>query len=138
MTLDTSNFPLVWMCRLAASTNQDAENAFKQLDELLAKQQPFVLLSQDEVDENHEHSPQERKQITLWMKKNKSEIRTWIKGMVQIEPSTVKRLGMRAFAKTFAKFWGYPLFVVASKADALLAASLLLHEKQLTQDIEAQ
>lgn len=60
------------------------------------------------------------------MKKHKTEIRSFVKGMIQIEPSVNKREAARAFATVYAKFWGYPLLMVASHEQALELADEML------------
>jgi hypothetical protein len=126
MYLDNSNFPLVWMS-LTGSADRDTGLFYAEFESLLAREQSFVLLSDDKHDENsHEHTPAERKQITLWMKKNKSALRSFVKGMVQIEPNAAKRVATKAFAVMFGKFWGYPLLVAASKTQALEIAQKLV------------
>jgi hypothetical protein len=46
--------------------------------------------------------------------------------MIMIEPNSAKRLGFRAFAIVFAKFWGYPLLLAASREQAMEMAKELL------------
>jgi len=126
MFIDSSTFPLVWM-RQVASASDPAQAPFEEFANLLARKQAFVFLSDDGFSD-HEHSQEERKQTSLWMKKNKVEIRAFIKGMVLIEPNAGKRLASKAFAIMFGKFWGYPLLVTASKEEALETAQRLLKD----------
>ncbi|WP_020590050.1 hypothetical protein [Desulfobacter curvatus] len=126
MILDSSNFPLVWMHR-NSSANQSMEAGLGEFNELLSRQQAFVVLNEESRDDNqHKEIGDGRKQLSLWMKENKTEIRSFIKGMIQIEPNTTKRLAAKAFAGTFAKFWGFPLFIAASKEEGLEMANKLL------------
>ncbi|MDP1008104.1 hypothetical protein Q6240_33720, partial [Klebsiella pneumoniae] len=75
-------------------------------ENLLARQQAFLLLHEKGVDENnHEHSHEERKQASIWMKKNKQALRTYVRGMIQVEPSAAQRLALRPFAEMFGKAW---------------------------------
>ncbi|MGX9936614.1 hypothetical protein ACVFVO_14590 [Advenella kashmirensis] len=131
MFIDSSNFPLVWM-RLEAAPNESPAAAFDGFAQLLTRKQAFVFLSEDGFDEGHEHSKEERKQTALWMKKNKAQIRAYVKGMVLIEPNAAKRLAAKAFAVMFGKFWGYPLLIVGSKDEALEIAHRLLSDKRKT------
>ena len=126
MQLDFSAFPLVWM-RRAADASVPPDMLFAQLDALLARQQAFVILSEEGFDEDgHEHPQEERKRASLWMKQNKAAIRAYIQGMVLVEPSAAKRLAGKAFAVMFGKFWGYPLHFGTSRDDALDIAQHLL------------
>jgi len=126
MFIDSSTFPLVWM-RQIASANDTAQAPFDEFANLLARKQAFVFLSDDGFND-HEHTQEERKQTSLWMKKNKVEIRAFIKGMILIEPNAGKRLASKAFAIMFGKFWGYPLLVTASQEEALETAQRLLKD----------
>lgn len=130
MLIDSSEFPLVWMRRDTPS-NENSPAAFDQFAMLLMRRQAFVFLSADGFDGGeHEHTQEERKQISLWMKKNKAEIRAFVRGMVLIEPSAAKRLASKAFAAMFGKFWGYPMMIAASKDEALEVAHRLLNGRQ--------
>ncbi len=60
------------------------------------------------------------------MKKHKIELRKWVLAMILVEPNSAKRLGFRAFAAVFAKFWGYPLLLAASRQQAMEMARELL------------
>ena len=60
------------------------------------------------------------------MKKHKAQLRKQVLAMIQIEPSQAKRLGYKAFAALFAKFWGYPLLLAASREEAVEMARALL------------
>ena len=126
MQLDLSTFPLVWMRRDSAAASPD-DAMFAQFDALLARQQAFVILSEEGFDDDgHEHPQEERKRVSLWMKQNKAAIRAYIQGMVLVEPSAAKRLAGKAFAVIFGKFWGYPLHFGTSRDDALDIAQHLL------------
>ncbi|QJI28905.1 hypothetical protein HKK55_09290 [Pseudomonas sp. ADAK18] len=118
MQLDSSTFPVVKI-DFDAPAGPGAEDVFVTFSRLLERQQPFLLLHDKAVDETaHEHSHEERKQASIWMKKNKPALCTFVKGMIQVEPSAAKRLALKPFAATFGKAWGYPLLVVESKERA--------------------
>ncbi|WP_236444259.1 hypothetical protein [Pseudomonas syringae] len=76
--------------------------------------------------DDHEHSPEEKKRTALWMKKNKVELRKRVLAMIMIEPNSAKRFGFKAFAVVFAKFWGYPLLLAATREQAMEMARELL------------
>ncbi|TDA43288.1 hypothetical protein [Burkholderia pyrrocinia] len=130
MLIDASKFPLVWM-RLNAPGTDPTVSPFAEFEGLLARKEVFVLLNDEGLDKGeHEHSPEERKQTSLWMKRHKSELRTFVKAGIYIEPNTAKRLATKAFALVYEKFWGYPMLTVATKDEALaLAQRLLLGEQ---------
>ena len=129
MRLDSSTFPVVKIV-FDAPNEGGPDDTFVIFESLLARQQPFLLLHEKAVDEsNHEHSHEERKQASIWMKKNKPALRTFVKGMIQVEPSAAKRLALKPFTITFGKAWGYPLLVVGSREQAWALARDVLDER---------
>ena len=129
MRLDSSTFPVVKIV-FDAPNEGGPEDAFLTFESLLARQQSFVLLHEKSVDENnHEHSHEERKHASIWMKKNKQALRTYVKGMIQVEPSAAQRLALKPFAAMFGKAWGYPLLVVESRESAWALARDVLDER---------
>ncbi|WP_201268189.1 hypothetical protein [Pseudomonas aeruginosa] len=129
MNIDTTEYPIVRM-ENARSLARPIEEVLECISELLARGRPFVFVSQDipDGDDAEEHIDTRRK-IALWMKANRTEIRRLIKGHLQIVSEPDQRDRMEAFSVVFAKFWGYPMFVVASaesahaKAESLLAGA---------------
>ncbi|WP_460416038.1 hypothetical protein [Pseudomonas sp. microsymbiont 2] len=126
MLLDITHFPLVWMAigNTAIDTHDEGFAAF---EALLSRAQPFVLLDAERArQQEHEHTHEEQKQLSLWMKRHKTALRTWVKGQVLIEPDTGRQQAARAFAPKFAAFWGYPLFVVPTREEAVQVAHRVL------------
>ncbi|NWB68297.1 hypothetical protein [Pseudomonas sp. I8001] len=118
MQLDSSTFPVVKIV-FDAPSDTPPQDTFGAFEALLLREEPFVLLHEKAVDEStHEHSHEERKQASIWMKKHKVALRTFVKGMIQVEPSAAKRLALKPFAVMFGKAWGYPLLVVESTDQA--------------------
>ena len=129
MRLDSTTFPVVKIV-FDAPSEGGPQDAFLAFEGLLAREQAFMLLHEKSVDENnHEHSHEERKQASIWMKKNKQALRMFVKGMIQVEPSAAKRLALKPFAVMFSKAWGYPLLVVESKDQAWALARDVLDER---------
>jgi hypothetical protein len=129
MRLDSTTFPVVKI--VFDAPNQDGpEDAFRVFEDLLARQQSFLLLHEKAADENnHEHSHEQRKQASIWMKKHRQALHMFVKGMIQVEPSAAKRLALKPFALMFGKAWGYPLLVVESKEQAWALARDVLDER---------
>ncbi|WP_252717213.1 hypothetical protein [Herbaspirillum sp. B65] len=123
--MNSSNFPYVWMS-LAQEPGHDHDKDYIEFEANLARGEPFVLLTDTAPAEDHEHSPEEKKRTALWMKKNKLELRRLVLAMIVVESSPAKRLGFKAFAVVFAKFWGYPLLLAASRQEAMEIAKELL------------
>lgn len=125
MSMNSSNFPFVWMS-LSPEQGHDPENDFVEFEANLKRGEPFVLLSDSAPAEGREHTPEEKKRTSLWMKKHKGELRKLVLAMILVEPSPAKRLGFKAFAVVFAKFWGYPLILASSREEAMTIAKGLL------------
>lgn len=125
MSVNSSDFPYVWMS-FTQGPGHDHQKDFAEFETNLQRGEPFVLLTDTVPAEEHEHSPEEKKRTALWMKKHKIELRKWVLAMIMIESNSAKRLGFRAFAIVFAKFWGYPLLLAASREQAMEMARELL------------
>lgn len=127
MKTDVSQFPLVWLW-FNASNDEAAASSFVGFEQLLARKKPFVLLNDEgfDTDGPHEHSHEERKQTTLWMKKYKEALQTYVKGSIYIEPDAMKRSAVQNFATESVKFWGYQMHLVSSKDEAINLARTLL------------
>ncbi|MCI2260838.1 hypothetical protein [Xanthomonas indica] len=123
--MNSSNFPLVWM-NLSQEPGHDHQKDFDEFEANLRRGEPFVILSDSTPSEDHDHTPEEKKRTALWMKKHKAELRRLVLAMIQIEPNSAKRVGYKAFAVLFAKFWGYPMLLTASREQALEMAKELL------------
>ncbi|HBO6774561.1 hypothetical protein FA454_32650 [Pseudomonas aeruginosa] len=126
MNIDTTEYPIV---RMENARARPVEEVLECISELLARGRPFVFVSQDAPDDDAEEHIDTRRKIASWMKANRTEIRRLIKGHLQIVSEPDQRDGMQAFSVVFARFWGYPMFVVASveaaraKAESLLAGA---------------
>ncbi|GGE52159.1 hypothetical protein GCM10007421_28250 [Halopseudomonas oceani] len=123
--MNSSDFPLVWM-NLTQEPGHDHQKDFEEFEANLRRGEPFVILSDTAPAEDHEHSPEDKKRTALWMKKHKAELRRLVLAMILVEPSSAKRLGFKAFATVFAKFWGYPLILARSHEQAIEMAKELL------------
>ncbi len=127
MSMNSSDFPLVWMS-LTQEPGHDHQKDFEEFEANLKRGEPFVILSDTAPVEEHDHTPEDKKRTALWMKKHKAELRKLVLAMIQIEPNQAKRLGYKAFAALFAKFWGYPLVLASSREEAVKMAKDLLQK----------
>ncbi|MDR7052005.1 hypothetical protein J2X54_004507 [Duganella sp. 3397] len=125
MSINSSNFPLVWM-NFTQEPGHDPQKDFDEFEANLQRGEPFVLLTDTVPAEDHEHSPEDNKRSALWMKKHKVQLRKLVLAAIMIEPNAAKRLGFKAFAVVFAKFWGYPLLLAATREQAMEMAGELL------------
>ncbi|SSB96305.1 hypothetical protein SAMN04488697_104379 [Pseudomonas sp. 43mfcvi1.1] len=125
MRIDATQFPFVWLQKTTLGDSQ--EKSLAEFEALIARNEPFVLLSSEGLDkEQPEHSPDEMKQMALWMKRHKSELKKYVKASIHIESSLTKRLAGKAFAVVYEKFWGYPMLITATEDEALALAQRLL------------
>lgn len=125
MSMNSSQFPLVWMSR-GQDPGQDSQKDFDEFEANLKRGEPFVLLSDTAPSEVHEHAPEEKRRTALWMKKHKAELRKLVLAMIMVEPNAAKRLSFKAFAILFTKFWGYPLLLAPTREEAMDIAKGLL------------
>ena len=125
MSMNSSDFPFVWM-RFSQEPGHNQEKDLAEFEANLQRGEPFVLLSDTAPDTEHEHSPEDKKRTSLWMKKHKADLRRLVLSMILVEPSPAKRLGIKAFSVVFAKFWGYPLILASSHEEAMEIARELL------------
>lgn len=125
MSMNSSDFPLVWM-DLTQQAGQDTQKDFDEFEANLKRGERFVILSDSTPAEDHEHTPEEKKRVSLWMKKHKTELRKLVLAMILVEPNQAKRMGYKAFSVMFAKFWGYPMLTAASREQAVDMARELL------------
>ncbi|MNJ33910.1 hypothetical protein D3C77_286020 [compost metagenome] len=126
MVIDSTRFPMVWM-NIGTSGIHTDDEGFRAFEALLARAEPFVLLDEERAnEEQQEHSHEEQKQLSLWMKHHKTALRSFVKAQIHIEPDVTKQQAAKLFAVKFEYFWGYPLLVVDSKADGLALARQLM------------
>lgn len=86
--------------------------------EALLGQKPFVLFGRG-ADGDHEQTHEERKQFTLWIRRQRKPLHRLVKAMVYIEPQPAKRFVAKASAAAFAKFWDCPVLVAAFEEHAV-------------------
>lgn len=123
MSMDSSGFPYVWF---SYADGFGDDEGMAEFERNLARQKPFVILSDSAPDENRQPSHEERKRLSLWMKAHKADLRRFVLAMVVVEPNAVKRLAFAAFGVIFEKFWGYPMVMVESRDAAMAQAETLL------------
>jgi hypothetical protein len=137
MVIDDSAFPIVWLRTAqrgsdggsSESGDSSPSGAFEIFEALLAREQPFVILQDDALTgQGGGHGQEEMKQVSIWMKRNKAALRSFVKASIHIEPSLPRQLSAKAFAVMYKKFWGYPLLFAATRSEAVALANQLLAE----------
>ncbi|QSB45178.1 hypothetical protein EB810_02805 [Altererythrobacter sp. FM1] len=135
MLVDDAKFPIVHMYYNRTDERGD-DASFQIFEDLLQREQTFILIGVGE-DADHDQSVEERKRVTLWMKRNRQALHSYVRAMVYIEPSKAKRLLAKTSAPIFQKFWGFPMLFTASEAEAESVAAQLLageHAGQIEED----
>lgn len=128
MKIDHTGFPIVWM-RAASNEDGNDEDVFEALQSLLARERPFVIVhAQELTGHEHQHDQGEMKQASIWMKRHKAALKSFVKASIYIEPSTPRQLSAKAFVVMYENFWGYPLRFAATQTDAVELAHQLLAE----------
>ncbi len=124
MLLDTTRFPLVFL--RADGPEQDAEVGMASLGALLDRGERFVLLTDHLPHDRHDESHEDRKQRTLFFKRNKERLRHFCAGMIIITGGRTIPAPVRLAAKSMGKAIALPFDFVPSESDAVSAAALLL------------
>ena len=124
MLVDDSRFPLVFLrshAESSASINQ-------QFEDLLEKQQPFVLIT-DHADDDHENeSKEERKEKALFFKQIKDRMRSFCRGMIVIEGEMRINAAMRVTAAAAGKAFGFAILFALDEGEAAAKGMLLLEK----------
>ncbi|UCT05962.1 hypothetical protein [Enterobacter mori] len=133
LVIDDSKFPLVWLNQVNNNMglynhSLNVENSFSQLELLFEKKVPFILISENnyDKDKDHEHTKEEKMIIAKWMKKNKTNVKNYIIAQIQVIPKEKQTILIKAFSKTFSKFWGFPLIITTNRNAAIEKAHELL------------
>lgn len=122
---DVSAWPIV-MLRSGAQVPGYAAQWVREMDALLVRNQPFVMLHgvQGE-DEAHE----DRRLRAVWLKENKSALAVLCRVLVHVEPDLERRRAVRAQAAIAMQAFKVPMEVVASFEDALAVAQRALADQ---------
>lgn len=124
MYIDSSSFPLVRM-GYERDKAVPVDRLLEDFSALLERGQAFVFFSDGDMSQE-ERSPEERKQVVLWMKARRPALQRLVRALVHAEPDARKREQARDFAQMFGKAWGYPMLLVASEEEARQRALDLL------------
>jgi len=137
MIIDDSKFPIVLVdfqhsLEQAENENHNHDTDMVAFTSLFDSGKPFVMVSTGEApEEKHKHSREETRKINAWRKINKEKLKC-IKATIQVEPSKVKRAGLKLFSSVYEKFWGNPLLLAQTQEEALELAANVLHKVSLT------
>jgi hypothetical protein len=130
MLLDDTRFPLVFLRAHteAIATIDEQRERNGQLEKLLRRQTPFVLIADHSMDDHAEETSEERKAKALFFKQIKNRMRRYCLGLIVIEGNTPVNSAARVAAAAASKAFGFSVQFVADGA-AGAAKGLLLLEK---------
>ncbi|MEJ4044109.1 hypothetical protein [Erwinia sp. SLM-02] len=125
MMINASHFPRVWLHLI--DNSQSTEEGFDFYRQLLERGESFVLLNAEGLDFSaYPQSRDEMQYVAQWRKTHRSLLRQRVLAAIFIEPDAARREAAQDFAVGYGKFWGYPMLIVASEADAQATADRLL------------
>jgi hypothetical protein len=115
---DVSGFPIV---RSRANTARPgyAPQWEGEMEALLARAEPFVIIFEGD---RPEEAQEDRKHRGIWLKKNKLRLSAVCKALISIEENDLKRMAVKAQSAMAERAFGIPMMVVASPAEADIAA----------------
>ena len=127
MFLDTTRFPLVYL----KDNEHEHESPEGQILALLARGESFVLITDHLPSPDHDHgeSHEDRKQRTLFFKRQKQRIRDLCVGGIVITGEKTIPAYVRIPAQTVGKAFGLELTFVSDEAEAIFAGRNLLQKK---------
>lgn len=122
------DFPIVKLQFGAHQSEAEEAETFATFEGLLDRQAPFVIIGMADVADadDHTHDPAQRKRIVLWIKRNKARLKSYVKAMIYVEPSLLKRTAIKAMQPVSEKLWRYPSLTAASEEEAREEAQRLL------------
>ncbi|ETF03929.1 ATP:cob(I)alamin adenosyltransferase [Advenella kashmirensis W13003] len=109
MHIDTRQFPLVWMSASGAS-NWESE-----FNKLLLQGERFVLLTREIPARDKESDNASRKQLALWLKVNRDQLKHVCAGSIVVVGSQAIALPLQAVLGPLSKAFGYPIRAVAER-----------------------
>ncbi|WP_256078802.1 hypothetical protein [Massilia sp. YIM B04103] len=122
MFIDISQAPFVYIREEVESSIPVTE----QIQQLLAQDQPFVLITNHRHDDHQDETAEERKEKALFFKKVKERMRQLCRGMIVVEGEKPIPAAMRLVAATASKAFGFAVKFAASEEQAIQQGRELL------------
>lgn len=130
MLLDDSRFPLVFLLA-HEEENSSVDEVFgrnRQLETLLDKQKPFVLIADHSAHDHDDEAPEERKEKALFFKRIKDRMRKYCLGLIVIEGHSPVNTAARIAAAAASKALGFSVQFAADEEQASAKGMLLLEK----------
>ena len=124
MLLDDSRFPLVF----AREEGDSSASILDQLEALLDRQAPFVLITDHSPEDHHDETPEERREKAFFFKKVRDRFKKYCRAMIVIENGKPTNAAVRIAAATAAKAFGFSVFFEADEERATAKGMLLLEK----------
>lgn len=122
MRIDMSQMPLVF-----ARTKQFSTETFEmQFQQVLDREEKFVLISDHAVNDHDNETPEERKQRTLFMKTIRSQMRALCLAMIMVEGDKPIPAATRLTANTASKAFGFKIAFAHTEQDAIFLAQKVI------------
>lgn len=130
MLLDDSRFPLVFLREHEeeGSSLEEVLGRNSQLEVLLDKQTPFVLIADHSAHDHDDETPEERKAKALFFKRIKDRMKRYCLGLIVIEGRSPMNSVARVAATAASKALGFSVQFAADEETAA-AKGLALLEK---------
>ncbi len=130
MLLDDSRFPLVFL-RAHEEESSSVDEVLErnsQLEALLDKQKPFVLIADHSAHDHDDETPEERKEKALFFKRIKNRMREYCLGLIVIEGHSPVNTAARIAATAASKALGFSVQFAADEESATVKGTILLEK----------
>ncbi|WP_117190102.1 hypothetical protein [Rhizobium terrae] len=130
MLLDDSRFPLVFLRGHEEPDSSIDEQLERntQLESLLDRQMPFVLIADHSAHDHDDETPEERKAKALFFKRIKDRMRKYCLGLIVIEGRSPVNAAARIAAAGASKALGFSVQFVADEESAAAKGAVLLEK----------
>lgn len=135
MMLRCDEFPLVYVEDHDHHPSAPGEPSWQEeLEALLGRSRPFVIIFDAPRKDDHEESQAERREKAIWFKRNRARLTSLCAGAMVIESAGPTPLPIRMAAQAAGKALGVEFRFVGDDKAAREAATIILAEKFLTSD----
>lgn len=130
MVLDDTRFPLVLLRAHEESDSSIDEQLERnsQLEALLDKQAPFVLIADHSAYDHDDETSEERKAKALFFKRIKGRMKKYCLGLIVIEGHSPMNAAARIAAAGASKALGFSVQFAADEEQATIKGMLLLEK----------
>ncbi len=124
MLLDDTRFPLVF----AREQGEPGASILAQLEALLDRRAPFVLITDHSPSDHDDETAEERREKALFFKKVRDRFKKYCRAMIVVEGTKPTNPAVRLAAATASKAFGFSVFFETDEQRAAARGMLLLLE----------